>query len=101
VSGKLPRHVIPKVLASGQTAFYYNVPSKYRKMKCPVPNEALGTDFAKACGEGGRAETLNGLFDEWNDARRGLPVSSAEAPRIGTVDRARITNGPCGRFATP
>src|SRR4030088_313964 len=86
VSVKLPRHVIPKVLASGQTAFYYNVPSKYRKMKCPVPNEPLGTDFAKACGKGGRAETLNGLFDEWNDARKGLPVSSLEAPRIGTVD---------------
>jgi hypothetical protein len=55
-------------------------------MKCPVPNEALGTDYAKACGEGGRAETINGLFDEWDDARRGLPVSGIEAPRIGTVD---------------
>jgi hypothetical protein len=86
VSVKLPRHVIPKVLASGATAFYYTVPTKYRKMKCPVPNEALGTDYAKACGEGGRAETLNGLFDEWNDARKGLPVSGVEAPRIGTVD---------------
>jgi hypothetical protein len=83
---RLPRHVITKVLASGETAFYYNVPTKYRKMKCPVPNEALGTDYAKACCEGGRAETLNGLFDEWDDARKGLPVSGVEAPRIGTVD---------------
>ncbi|MCK1578581.1 hypothetical protein IVB03_03025 [Bradyrhizobium sp. 168] len=83
---KLPRHVIPKVLASGETAFYYNVPSKYRKMGCPVPNEALGTDYAKACGEGGRAETLNGLFDEWMTARKGLPISSEIAPRIGTID---------------
>src|SRR5689334_3892205 len=74
VTVKLPRHVIPKVLTSGQTAFYYNVPSKYRKAGCPVPNEPLGTDYAKACGEGSRAETLNGLFDEWMTARKGLPI---------------------------
>ncbi|MCK1562459.1 hypothetical protein IVB08_00340 [Bradyrhizobium sp. 173] len=83
---KLPRHVIPKVLTSGQTAFYYNVPSKYRNMGCPVPNEPLGADYAKACGEGSRAETLNGLFDEWMTARKGLPISSEAAPRIGTID---------------
>jgi hypothetical protein len=86
VTVKLPRHVLPKILASGKTAFYYTVPTKYRKMGCPVPNEPLGTDYAKACGEGGRAETLNGLFDEWNDARKGLPISSEEAPRIGSID---------------
>jgi hypothetical protein len=86
VTVKLPRHVLPKILASGRTAFYYTVPTKYRKMGCPVPNEPLGTDYAKACGEGGRAETLNGLFDEWNDARKGLPISSEEAPRIGSID---------------
>jgi hypothetical protein len=86
VSVRLPRHVIPKILASGATAFYYTVPTKYRKMGCPIPNEALGTDYAKACGEGGRAETLNGLFDEWNDARKGVPISSEAAPRIGTID---------------
>lgn len=83
---KLPRHVIPKVLATGRTAFYYNVPTRYRKMGCMVPNEPLGTDYAKACGEGGRAETLNGLFDEWMDARKELPFSSEAAPRIGTID---------------
>src|SRR3979490_389558 len=83
VSVKLPRHVIPKVLASGATAFYYTVPTKYRKMGCAVPNAALGTDYAKACGQSGRAETLNGLFDEWNDARKGLPISSEQAPRLG------------------
>jgi hypothetical protein len=82
----LPRHVIYKKLASGKTAFYYTVPTKYRRLGCPVPNEALGSDYAKACGEGGRAETLNGLFDEWNDTRTGLPVLSEAAPRIGTID---------------
>jgi hypothetical protein len=86
VSVKLPRHVIPKVLASGKMAFYYNVPTRYRKLGCIVANEPLGTDWAKACGEGGRAETLNGLFDEWDNARKGMPISGEAAPRIGTVD---------------
>ena len=40
---QLPRHVIPKQLAGGETAYYYNVPTKYRKLKCPVQNEPLGT----------------------------------------------------------
>ena len=80
---KLPRHVIPKLLASGLTGFYYNVPTKYRKMKCPVPSEPLGTDFAKASD---RAKTLNGLFDEWDEARKGLPVTGLSEPRIGTID---------------
>jgi hypothetical protein len=79
----LPRYVIPKRLKTGSTAFYFNVPTKYRKDGCPVGNEPLGTDYAAAVT---RAQTLNGLFDEWNDARRGLPISSEAAPRIGTVD---------------
>lgn len=83
---ELPRHVISKKLASGKTAFYYNVPTRYREAGCPVPNEPLGTDYARACGERSRAATLNGLFDEWMDARKGLPVSSEAAPRIGTID---------------
>jgi hypothetical protein len=43
---QLPRHVLSKRLAGGDTAYYYNVPTKYRKLKCPVQNEPLGTDFA-------------------------------------------------------
>lgn len=86
VTVKLPRHVIEKQLASGVTAFYYNVPTRYRKLGCTISNEPLGTNFAKACGEGGRAETLNGLFDEWNDVRLGLPIPSKAAPTAGTID---------------
>jgi hypothetical protein len=59
------------------------VPTLYRKEKCPVPNEPLGTDYADACA---KAETLNGLFDEWMAARKGLPISAPAAPKIGTVD---------------
>ncbi len=80
---ELPRHVIPKLLKSGRTAYYYNVPTRYRKHTCPVPNEALGTDFAAMQKKAG---TLNGLFDEWQQARRGEPISAAAAPKIGSVD---------------
>jgi hypothetical protein len=80
---KLPRHVISKLLASGQTGYYYNVPSKYRKKSCPVSNDSLGTDFTRAIT---RAETLNGLFDEWVLLSRGLPISNASVPHIGTID---------------
>lgn len=85
----LPRYVLAKRLASGMVAFYYNVPPIYRNMGCPVRNEALGTDYGIACGEhgdGGRAASLNGRFDEWGQARRGLPIESKRAPRAGTVD---------------
>jgi hypothetical protein len=80
---KLPRHVIPKRLASGKTAFYYNVPSKYRALNCPVRNEPLGTDYAEMVR---RAETLNGIFDEWDQQRKGLPISAELMPKYGTVD---------------
>lgn len=80
----LPRHVIPKRLKSGKVAYYYNVPTKYRKLDCTVENEALGTDFAKM---GERAKTLNEQFDEWDTARKGLPVSpGALMPKYGSID---------------
>ena len=84
----LPRHVLPKTLASGKQAFYYTVPTHYRKLGCPVPNEPLG-DYIAACGadgKGGRAVVLNGLFDEWNDARKGKKIEDRSGIVVGTVD---------------
>jgi hypothetical protein len=80
---ELPRHVIAKKLSNGTTAFYYNLPSKYRALKCPIGNEPLGNDFALMKQ---RADTLNGLFDEWGQHRKGLPITSASMPRYGTVN---------------
>lgn len=80
---ELPRHVIAKRLKTGETAFYYNVPTRYREMKCPIPNEPLGKDFAHACK---KAASLNGLFDEWDEQRKGLPISTPSAPKHGSVD---------------
>ena len=85
----LPRFVISKVLASGETAFYFNVPTLYRKQGCTIPNEPLGTDYGIACGEnglGGSAAALNALFEEWNAKRRGGQVSASTAAAYGTVD---------------
>jgi hypothetical protein len=59
------------------------VPTKYRKLKCPVQNEPLGTDFAvmTKC-----AGVLNGQFNEWDTQRKGLPISAPNMPKHGTVD---------------
>src|SRR5664279_3983624 len=85
----LPRYVIAKTLVSEATAFYFNVPTCYRKLGCAIPNEPLGTDYAVACGEdgsGGRAAALNALFDEWDSLRRGQPLSGEQVSVYGTVD---------------
>ena len=84
----LPRNVIAKRLANGKTGFYFNVQTIYRRLGCPVPNEALGTDYVTACGSdgnGGRAAALNARLDEWQAVRRGLPVTGDRAPIYGTI----------------
>jgi hypothetical protein len=84
----LPRYVVAKLLASGRTAFYFNVPKRYRDLGCTVPRTPLGGDYVVACGEdgnGGRAAALNALFDEWNAGRRGLPVTGERAPIYSTI----------------
>src|SRR5438045_765537 len=73
----LPRYVIAKRLASGAMAYYFNLPTIFRKHGCTIPNEPLGTDYAVACGtdgNGGRAAALNGLFDEWRKVGKGESV---------------------------
>jgi len=85
----LPRFVIPKLLASGLTGFYFNINKYYRVRGCTIPNEPLGTDYIVACGEngdGGRAAALNRLFDEWDATRRGEPVETGPLVRFGNVD---------------
>jgi hypothetical protein len=88
-SKPLSRFVIAKTLASGTTAFYFNVPTLYRNLGCTIPNEPLGTDYTSACGdhgEGGRAAALNAFFDEWNIKRKGDPITVARISVYGTVD---------------
>lgn len=80
---ELPRHVTPKRLVSGKTAYYYNVPTWARDLKCSVDNEPLGTDFAAMVS---KAEAINARFDEWDTLRKGMPISTPNAPRYGTVD---------------
>jgi hypothetical protein len=87
MSLRLPRYVIVKSLAGGSIGFYFNVPTRYRKEGCTIPNEPLGSDYSVACGadgNGGRAAALNGLLDEWLKLKAGEPVESIA--RFGTVD---------------
>lgn len=83
----LPRYVRPRMLADGSTAFYWIVPTHFRKLGCKIPNEPLGSDYIVACGNdgnGGRSAALNGLLDEWTAKRDGEPI--AGLVRFGTVD---------------
>ena len=88
----LPRYVIAKQLASGTTAFYFTVPTRYRKMGCTIPNEPLGNDYSVACGpdgKGGRAAALNGLFDEWWKIKNGEPVDGMLSAAVRGLQRDR------------
>jgi hypothetical protein len=85
----LPRFIEVRRLADGSTAFYFRVPTYYRKLGCEIANEPLGTSYNAACGEDGktgRAATLNALFDEWNDKRKGVPIEQAQLARYGSID---------------
>jgi hypothetical protein len=84
-----PRFVEVRRLLDGSVAFYFRVPTYYRKLGCEIANEPLGISYEAACGEdgkGGRAATLNALFDEWNDRRKGEPIEQAKIARYGTID---------------
>jgi hypothetical protein len=85
----LPRFVEVRRLARNPLGFYFRVPTHYRKLGCEMANVPLGTSYEVACGDdgqGGRAATLNALFDEWNDRRKGEPVEPGKIARYGTVD---------------
>ncbi|MCG6203658.1 hypothetical protein LPW26_03330 [Rhodopseudomonas sp. HC1] len=90
----LPRFVTAKPLKSGATAYYWTLPSYYRKQGCTLHKDhdtALGSDYGHACGEdgrGGKAAVLNALFDEWDLARLGSAEAktATDLAPFGTVD---------------
>jgi hypothetical protein len=87
----LPRFVTSKDVA-GRPRYYWTLPTYYRELGCTLHKEhetALGADYDVACGEdgkGGRAATLNGLFDDWDRARLGEPPLPKLEVKVGTVD---------------
>jgi hypothetical protein len=80
---RLPRYVRRKPL-KGTWAYFFDVPTWARKARCPVHNEALGTDYNAAVE---RAEmVLLPAFDSWREgnASDASMVSVIAAP--GTLD---------------
>jgi hypothetical protein len=85
----LPRFVIPKVLASGVTAFYFNVPTLYRRLGCTIPNEPLGADYAIACGDDGNGGRAAALTNGIRSAKAGVSKQDGwfdTAPLIGSSE---------------
>jgi hypothetical protein len=85
VKRDLPRFVTPKSVA-GRDRFYWTLPTYYRKLGCTLHLEhdtALGADYEAACKT---AATLNGLFDDWDAKRLGMPPEPATKDKPGTVD---------------
>jgi hypothetical protein len=77
----LPRYVLPKRLKSG-LGYFFNVPTWARKAGCPMSNEPLGTDYAKAVE---RAETvLLPALDSWRTG--GQSDETPPVPAFGTLD---------------
>jgi hypothetical protein len=80
----MPRYVLPKRLAGGKLAYFFNVPTWARDAGCPVRNEPLGTDYDDAvC----RAETvLLPAFDSWRTGGATDPAPSTTPAKPGTLD---------------
>jgi hypothetical protein len=79
----------------GSVAFYFCIPKYYRELGCEMA-EPVGTNYEAACGEdgqGGRAATLNALFEEWNEGhkadRSNRQRLCVAAPSIGCFDDTR------------
>jgi hypothetical protein len=76
------RVFIIRYLALSQVKPYYEISNRERHAR------PLGRDYGVACGEDGngrRAAALNALFKEWQDQRRGLPVTGERAPIYGAI----------------
>lgn len=74
-----PANVRQKPLRTGETAWFWEVPSKDRKAGCKLENCALGTDTAKAWQKGAELNKALAAFRQGRDPEF-LPAS------IGTFD---------------
>ncbi len=79
-----PRYVERKPLRGGSWAYYFNIPSWARKAKCPIQNEALGTEYDAAVR---RAEdVLLPAFDSWLTGSASDTKVQPLAAKAGTLD---------------
>jgi hypothetical protein len=78
----LPRYVQRKPLRSGW-GYFFNVPTWARRVRCPIDNEPLGTDYEAAVR---RTETvLLPAFDSWRTGGNSDAAKSTVCA-TGTLD---------------
>ena len=78
-----PRYVLREPLKGG-VAYFFNVPMWARAAGCPISNEPLGVDYAKAVE---RAETvLLPAFDSWRTGGKSDHVAPPTKTVFGTLD---------------
>lgn len=78
----MPRYTSFKTLADGSTGYYWTVPSRYRKQKCPYLSAALGINLTQRELHDAAA-VWNARLDEW---RREQVTGPAITSRYGTVE---------------
>ena len=79
----LPRYVTPKPKKTG-LHYYWNCPTRYRKMGSPFKHALLGKNLSQASLDEA-AELWNSRLDEWLEEQRGsLPIE--KIPDYGTLD---------------
>ncbi len=79
----LPRYVERKPLKSGW-GYFFNVPTWARRVRCPLKNEPLGTDYDAALQ---RAETvLLPAFDSWRTGGASDATSIPSVANSGSLD---------------
>jgi len=95
----LPRFVEVRRLARGSAAFYFRIPTYYRKLGCEMANEPLGASYEAACGDdgkGGRAATLVVSDADYAGVRRAVTDLRADVERVtGIAPRVSASDAVC------
>ena len=75
-----PEYMVSKTLSRGRVGYYWQPPTWSRERGCPLPSEALGTDFAKA--KARCDAVLNPQFRAWRKKEPSYTIT----PVVGTFD---------------
>ena len=81
----LPPYTRTKRLKTDEMAFFFEVPTKYRKARCPIQSEALGQDPARALARG---QELAKAIQAWRSGEPSGPVYGTVAWLIRDYQRS-------------